>query len=171
MKKRGGFTLIELLIVIGLIAILAGVVFVALDPFTRFRDARNARRNADVASIASAIRVNQVDLGGLYTPTVEDLTANDTNAYLIGTEVGSGCAASAPLCVPGGVLVLQVTCLDLSALATSGYLGTVPKSPPSSITLTWADTRTGYYLVRKLNGAITVGACDAEGAAAIQVTR
>ena len=41
MSKKG-FTLIELLIVIAIIAVLAGAVFVALDPLTRFRDARNA---------------------------------------------------------------------------------------------------------------------------------
>lgn len=37
-----GFTLIEILVVIAIIAILATVVFVALDPVTRFADARNA---------------------------------------------------------------------------------------------------------------------------------
>ncbi|MEK7649947.1 MAG: type II secretion system protein [Patescibacteria group bacterium] len=168
MKKQGGFTLIELLIVIGLIAILAGVVFVALDPLTRFRDARNARRNADVASIASALRVNQVDNGGQYVTSVNGLTANDTSAYLIGTDAGT-CTSGAPACSPAG-FTMQASCLDLTALSTGGYLGTVPQSPPGN-GLTWTAARTGYYLVRKVNGSIIVGACDTEGGAAIQVTR
>ena len=44
MEKRRGFTLIELLVVIAIISILAVVVFVALDPVTRFQDARDSRR-------------------------------------------------------------------------------------------------------------------------------
>ena len=62
MKK--GFTLIELLIVVAIIAILATVVFVALDPVTRFADARNSRRWSDVNSILTAIQEYIVDNDG-----------------------------------------------------------------------------------------------------------
>ncbi|EKD47532.1 MAG: hypothetical protein ACD_66C00019G0006, partial [uncultured bacterium] len=44
MRTKKGFTLIELLIVIAIIAILAAAIFVALDPVTRFQEARDARR-------------------------------------------------------------------------------------------------------------------------------
>lgn len=60
----GGFTLIELLVVIAIIAILATVVFVALDPVTRFEDARDSRRWGDVNSTLTAIHQYIVDNDG-----------------------------------------------------------------------------------------------------------
>lgn len=64
LKKSKGFTLIELLVVIAIIAILATVVFVALDPVTRFVDARDSRRWSDVNSILTAIHQYIVDNDG-----------------------------------------------------------------------------------------------------------
>lgn len=63
-KSAKGFTLIELLIVIAIIAILATVVFVALDPVTRFADARDSRRWSDVNNILTAIHEYIVDNDG-----------------------------------------------------------------------------------------------------------
>lgn len=63
-KRQKGFTLIELLVVIAIIAILATVVIVALDPITRFADARNSRRWSDVDSILTAIHEYIVDNDG-----------------------------------------------------------------------------------------------------------
>ena len=63
-KQVKGFTLIELLVVIAIIAILATVVFVALDPITRFSDARDSRRWGDVNSILTAIHQHIVDNDG-----------------------------------------------------------------------------------------------------------
>ncbi len=63
-RRRSGFTLIELLVVIAIIAILAVVVFVALDPVTRFADARNSRRWADVNNILTAVHECIVDNDG-----------------------------------------------------------------------------------------------------------
>ncbi len=163
MNKNRAFTLIELLIVVGLIAILAGVVFVALDPFTRFRDARNARRAADVASIASAIRVHQVDNGGNYIASVAGLT--NATSYMIVTNTGNSCIVDA-LC--SGT---SNNCADLSGLSNGGYLGAIPISPKGAAAAAWGSGKTGYYIRKNSNNSITVGACESEGAAAIEVTR
>ena len=40
MSTRRGFTLVEILLTIGIIAVLATVVVVSLDPIERFQDAR-----------------------------------------------------------------------------------------------------------------------------------
>lgn len=61
---KKGFTLIEMLVVIAIIAILATVVFVALDPVRRFADARNSRRWNDVNSILTAVHQFIVDNDG-----------------------------------------------------------------------------------------------------------
>jgi prepilin-type N-terminal cleavage/methylation domain-containing protein len=66
-NSKAGFTLIELLVVIAIIAILAVVVFVALDPVTRFADARNSRRWADVNNILTGVHECIVDNDGSLT--------------------------------------------------------------------------------------------------------
>ena len=159
---KKGFTLIELLIVIAIIAILAGVVFVSLDPTKRFLDARNASRWTDVTAILSAIKVNQVDLGGSYTSTINALTVGNNN-YILGTAA-SGCDA-------GCSVTTQATCLDIGALVTGGYLGKMPVSPKGSGDTDWSTTKTGYYLSKNTNGSITVAACSAEASPTVTVTR
>lgn len=156
-----GFTLIELLIVIAIIAILAGVVFVSLNPLERFQDARNAARWTDVTAVLSAIKVDQVDNGGSYLSSINSLTAG-TN-YMIGTAV-TGCNPATCSAVTG-----LTNCTNLTGLVTEGYLAKIPVSPAGAGT--WTDALTGYYMSKTALGAITIGACDAEGGDTITVNR
>lgn len=73
-----------MLIVIAIIAIVAGVVFVALNPLERFRDSRNAKRWSDVRSIADAVRIYQFDNNGNVPSGV------DENWRILGTDT-TGC--------------------------------------------------------------------------------
>jgi len=159
---KTGFTLIELLIVIAIIAILAGVVFVSLNPLKRFQDARNSARWTDVTAVLSAIKVDQVDNGGSYlSPAITGLTADAK--YIIGTATGATCVNTNCTVVTAG------NCVNLTGLATEGYLGRVPVSPAGAGT--WSDSLTGYYMSRNINGSITISACDAEGGGTITVNR
>ncbi|MFZ2190428.1 MAG: prepilin-type N-terminal cleavage/methylation domain-containing protein [Candidatus Magasanikiibacteriota bacterium] len=147
MNKKG-FTLIELLIVIAIIAIIAGVVFVALDPLTRFQDSRDSRRWGDITGVLSAVKINQVDNRGAYLDSIASTTI-DTN-YIIGTAssgCGSGCTAVSS----------TSACVDLTELVTRGYLASVPVDPSSG-----SADKTLYYLNRKSNGTLVVGACVPE---------
>jgi len=156
-KVREGFTLIELLIVIAIIAILAGAVFVALDPLTRFQESRDSNRWSDVTNILNAIKTDQVDNDGAYLSSISAMTAG--SAYQIGTAstgCNDGCTAQST----------QAACVDLSGLVTEGYLGTVPLDPS-----TGAAAETDYYIINNSTGTITVGACDPEIETSISVVR
>lgn len=168
-KKQQGFTLIELLIVIAIIAIIAAVAFVALDPLTRFQDSRDAARWSDVAALVSAIKVDQVDNRGSYAYGV----SYDTSAAAVvaGTEymisnatTTTGCNASACTAVAA-----VDDCVNLNELVREGYVGSLPASPNGSGS--WSSTLTGYYLIYNSNGSVTIGACEAENASSITVTR
>ncbi len=76
-KKEKGFTLIELLIVIGIIAILAAAVIIAINPGQQFKQARNATRWSHMNSVANSVYSSVISSGGSYpacTDTVEGVT-------------------------------------------------------------------------------------------------
>jgi prepilin-type N-terminal cleavage/methylation domain-containing protein len=75
--NQKGFTLIELLIVIGIIAILAAAVIIAINPGRQFEQAREATRWSHVNSIANAIYSYAIDNGGNFPDCIDDGTADD----------------------------------------------------------------------------------------------
>lgn len=156
-KSEQGFTLIELLIVIAIIAVLAAVVFVALNPAQRFQQARDARRQSDVENVAAALKMYQLDNDGDYPATVAGLTAGDY--YTIGTAA-TGCDAGCT------AQTTEAACIDLADLVTGGYLGAVPMDPTGG-----TATETDYYMVRNTVGTVEVGACDPEIETTISVLR
>jgi prepilin-type N-terminal cleavage/methylation domain-containing protein len=104
-KKQKGFTLIEILVVIGIIAILAGIVLVAINPARQFASARDTERSNALNVLLNAIGQNMVDNKGVFvcntgiipstlTPLVHPLTAIPVGALRIATgtaDVNLGC--------------------------------------------------------------------------------
>ncbi|GMR19185.1 MAG: hypothetical protein BMS9Abin34_315 [Patescibacteria group bacterium] len=153
MKK--GFTLIELLVVIAIIAILAAVVFVALDPVKRFADARNSTRINDVNSVLTAVQQYIVDNNGSL-PTGLSTSMSETQ---LGTA-----GAGATTTIDGAACGTVAAALDLST-PLAKYLVSIPVDPNGDA------ARTSYSAAVDANNIVTVRACDAENGATIQVSR
>lgn len=156
-NKQPGFTLIELLIVIAVLAILATVVFVGLDPLSRFQDTRNSKRSTDTNQILSAIKLSQVDNKGLL---IESIEGGEVGVYYM---IGNNTVDCTTACVFPDVTTNE-SCIDLSGLVNGGpgdgkggYLPSVPIDPKSGTV-----ANTGYYLYKNANKTITVGACNEE---------
>jgi len=163
LKKQQGFTLIEVLLVVAIIAILAGVVILAVNPAKQLADTRNAQRDENVTTILDA--VYQYEIG--HNGSLPSTTANP-----ITTTLQPICNASStgtpPTCPSGDV--------DLSALTTNGtYLTGIPTDPSAAPGCAQGSTATlsGYQIeeTNTTSPRITVTAPCAEDGATITVTR
>jgi len=148
MSNKKAFTLVELIIVIAIIAILAGAIFVAIDPARRLHEARNSRRRSDVNTILDAVKKYQVDNAGDHYDDIDD--AQEDEFLPIASEAlfcNYDCTA----------VTLDNDCIDLGDLG-SEYLAVIPVDPKSG-----DQDFTGYFIHKDSNGAITIGACEPEG--------
>lgn len=146
-KKQWGFTLLEVLLVVAILALLAGIVIVAINPGRQLANSRNAQRNSDVKTIIDAIYNYDIDNSAL--PTTVTTTATD-----ICRTTGANCTGLIDL----GVLT-----------ASSKYVVAIPQDPQCvSLCSTYG---TGYKVSKDVNNRVTVSSTYAEQGATISVTR
>ncbi len=140
-KNKEGFTLIEILVVVALIAILATITFIAINPARNFRDTRNAQRSSDVLQILNAVTQYTSEQG------------NDLDSLATAAGVVGGSFQACPL-----TDVIGTGDADLATALTPTYIVGIPQDPSTG---TGADT--GYTICEEASGRVTIAAPDAEG--------
>lgn len=161
MDRVRGFTLIELLIVIAIIGVLVSVIFVALDPSTRLKQARDAVRQNDVGEILSAVKLYQID-NGEHLSSIQTLSAG--NVYMIVNGMTTGCDDHNDQCTTS--VTGDTYCVNFSQLISAGYVGALPVSPTGEVV--WDDANSngdagsGYTLSVDSNGVVFIRACENE---------
>lgn len=148
-QKQQGFTLLEVLLVVAIIAILAGIVIIAVNPNRNLGDTRNSQRSADVSTILNAVYQFSLDNNGALPAGIPQAP----------TEAGEICGTTS--C---GTLV------NLNDLIDEGrYLVALPQDPQCPDAC--AADGIGYTIQRDANDRVTVAAPDAELGRTITVTR
>ena len=153
--KQKGFTLLEILLVIALIAILAGIVIVAINPAKQMADARNTQRRADINTIINAVYQYSIDNNGILPTTVPSIASCSIAVSLTATNEICKTSTCASL-------------VDLSVLTASGkYIVSIPFDPSSS-----TANGTNYFICKdSTSSRITVAAKGAENSVVISVTK
>lgn len=137
-SESKGFTLIEILLVVAALAILAGIVIIAINPTKQLGETRNSQRRADVNTLMSAVYQYSLDNNGQLPPSVP------TTATPICTTTGSDCTGMVDL----GVLT-----------ANEKYLVAIPKDPQAP---TSPASSAGYTIERTVNNRVKVTAPQTE---------
>lgn len=137
LRSQKGFTLIEILLVVAAIAILAGIVIVAINPGKQLGDTRNAQRESDATTILNATYQYSLDNNGVLPASITT-TANEV------------CSTTGALCV--------APLVDLGVLTLNEkYLIAIPRDPQATTT-----NGSGYFINRTANGRLNVSAPIAE---------
>ena len=149
-SHQKGFTLIEILVVIGIIAILAAIVIIAINPARQFAQARNSQRTANTNAILNAVGQDIADNKGLFGGVCGNLLPAPTARASVLDGAGVG--------------------IDLSCLVPT-YIPALPTDPTLA-----AGTDTGYDISVNNIGRVTVyapGGIEAAipGSLEISVTR
>lgn len=154
MKKKG-FTLIEVLIVIGIIAILAAIIIIAINPARQFAQARNTQRRSDVLAILNSVHQRMTDNRGTFNEGVTCDPLPAVTAEIITSTVA-------------------VENVDLCDCLVSDYIVEMPYDPSdtSADYTNCTDYYTGYDIIQDAtSGRVTVSAPSAELGETISVTR
>jgi type IV pilus assembly protein PilA len=137
-KKNQAFTLLEILLVVGIIAILAGIVIVALNPTKQFASVRNTQRKANLSELNKALYQYYID--------------NSRYPTSVSTTLTEICATGA---TSTGHSLNCTNRTDLSYLVPT-YLVAIPTDPQAS------GTSTGYLVAKNTANKIHLKADNVE---------
>ena len=125
-KSQKGFTLIEILVVIGIIAILATIVIIAINPARQFAQSRNTQRTANVQAILNAVGQRMVDNKGKFDGVGIDGKTCPTlpsSAVAIASPLATSPAAAQAIVTTATAGKIDFSCL------TPTYISALPTDP------------------------------------------
>ena len=154
MKCTKGFTLIEVLVVMGILALLATVVLVAINPARQFAQSRNTQRTSNVTAILNAVGQRAVD-----------------NRGILEGAAGSDCPAPIPATTT--VIKFGAGGFDLYPCIVPTYISLLPIDPESGSFVSVTEYDSGYTIFKDTaTGRITISAPQTElGLPVISITR
>ena len=169
--KNKGFTLIELLVVIAIIAALAVLVFAAVDPGKRIRDAQRQSRLQNATTILDAYHTYLVDNAGIAPTVLNSAGYNTSTNSMPETEIGSGIAS---VCggssvgtsgtvshITGGCAQTTATCLNLAVAGSTGIASYLAANPIDTNMPSGSGTATATgYTMGISGGIVTVKSCN-----------
>jgi prepilin-type N-terminal cleavage/methylation domain-containing protein len=138
-----GFTLIEILVVIGMIAILATIVIIAINPGRQFAQGRDTQRTANLNTILNAIgqriadnkgKFDGLGIDGKTCPTLPQSGATVPNPMNTGNELATSLRIDSTAAAPSAI--------DLTCLVPT-YVSSLPLDPADGAAL-----NTGYYAIQ-----------------------
>ncbi len=138
MPKKG-FTLIEILLVVAAIAILSGIVVLAINPGKQLADTRDAQRHSDVKTILEAVYQYSIDHDGTLPSTLPTESTEICKPQAITQPVAFSpdlLMASVNTSNGQSTLNVRTSCLPGETLASNGDVQPV-KSSLCSQAETW----------------------------------
>ena len=148
---RKAFTLIELLLVIGIIAILASMVIIAINPTRQINAARDTQRRSDVQSILNAVYQWSIDNNGMITAIPDNVSTT-----------GADNTWSQKICKSSYNPSSVTECTSLRMLSGT-YLVSIPVDPSQPTGTGYS----GYKIWKDASSRVTVAA---SGSLAISIT-
>ena len=141
MRQAKGFTLIELLIVIAILAILATVVLLVINPVQMFAQARDSQRIYDINTLSNAT--------ALYLTTATSPDLDHTGGFVCVTNYGATVTGAAESFVGSGTIYAAFTRVvtglgwvpvAFTSITGGSPLNALPIDPTNTVASTYSYT-------------------------------